>query len=126
MDHMEGTSLVDAKHESYLQLWRGRVMECRNSGKSVAVWCEENGINIKTYYYWQKKVWDKATNTMINSKHGALPQPEAVQFAQVNLRCEDFSDADIVIRKDSWTVEVRNTASPLLLNTVLQVVVRGV
>ncbi len=44
---MEGTSLVDAKHESYLQLWRGRVMECRNSGKSVAVWCEANGINIK-------------------------------------------------------------------------------
>ena len=24
-DHMEGISLVDAKHESYLQLWRGRV-----------------------------------------------------------------------------------------------------
>ena len=123
---MEGISLVDAKHESYLQLWRGRVMECRNSGKSVAVWCEENGINIKTYYYWQKQVWDKATNTVIHSKHGALPQPETVQFAQVNLGCEDSTDADIVIRKDSWTVEVRNTASPVLLNTVLQAVMHGV
>lgn len=123
---MEGISLVDAKHESYLQLWRGRVMECRNSGKSVAVWCEENGINIKTYYYWQKQVWDKATNTVIHSKLGALPQPETVQFAQVNLGYEDSTDADIVIRKDSWTVEVRNTASPVLLNTVLQAVMHGV
>ena len=123
---MEGISLVDAKHESNLQLWRSRVMECRNSGKSVAVWCEENGINIKTYYYWQKQVWDKATNTVIHSKLGALPQPETVQFAQVNLGCEDSTDADIVIRKDSWTVEVRNTASPVLLNTVLQAVMHGV
>jgi len=123
---MEGISLVDAKHESYLQLWRGRVMECRNSGKSVAVWCEENGINIKTYYYWQKQVWDKATNTMIHSNQGTLPQPELVQFAQVNLGCVDSADSDIVIRKDSWTIEVRNTASPELLNTVLQAVIHGV
>ena len=62
---MEGTSLLGAKHESYLQLWRGRVMECRSSGKSIAAWCEENGINIKTYYFWQKRVWDKETQTLI-------------------------------------------------------------
>ena len=124
---MEGISLVDAKHESYLQLWRGRVMECRNSGKSVAVWCADNGINIKTYYYWQKKVWDKATNTMIHSNQGGLSQSDPVQFAQVNLGCmETSSDADIVIRKDSWTVEVRNTASPILLTTVIQAVIHDV
>ncbi len=124
---MEGISLVDAKHESYLQLWRGRVMECRTSGKSVAVWCADNGINIKTYYYWQKKVWDKATNTMIHSNQGELPHTEPVQFAQVNLGCmETSSDADIVIRKDSWTVEVRNTASPILLTTVIQAVIHDV
>ena len=124
---MEGISLVDAKHESYLQLWRGRVMECRNSGKSVAVWCADNGINIKTYYYWQKKVWDKATNTMIHSNQEELSQTEPVQFAQINLGCmETSSDADIVIRKDSWTVEVRNTASPILLTTVIQAVIHDV
>lgn len=123
---MEGISMVDAKHESYLQLWRGRVMECRNSGKSVAVWCEENGINLKTYYYWQKQVWDKATNTIIRGNRSTLSQPEPAQFAQVNLGCVDSVDADIVIRKDSWTVEVRNTASPVLLNTILQAVIHGV
>ena len=42
---MEGIRLNEAKHESYLQLWRGRVMGCRNSGKPIAVWCEEQGIN---------------------------------------------------------------------------------
>ena len=23
----------------------------------------QNGINIKTYYFWQKRVWDKETQT---------------------------------------------------------------
>ncbi len=123
---MEGTSLLGVKHESYLQLWRGRVMECRNSGKTIAVWCKENGINIKTYYFWQKRVWDKETQTLIQSGQNQLPQAQAVQFAQVNLGMETSSDADIVIRKDDWTVEIRNTANPALLSTVLQAVIRGV
>ena len=123
---MEGTSLLGAKHESYLQLWRGRVMECRNSGKTIAVWCKENGINIKTYYFWQKRVWDKETQTLIQIGQNQLPQPQAVQFAQVNLGMETSSDADIVIRKDDWTVEIRNTANPALLSSVLQAVIRGV
>ncbi len=123
---MEGTSLLGAKHESYLQLWRGRVMECRNSGKPIAVWCKENGINIKTYYFWQKRVWDKETQTLIQSGQNQLPQPQAVQFAQVNLGMETSSDADIVIRKDDWTVEIRNTANPALLSAVLQAVTRCV
>ena len=122
---MEGTSLLGAKHESYLQLWRGRVMECRNSGKTIAVWCKENGINIKTYYFWQKRVWDKETQTLVQGEPNQLPQTQAVQFAQVNLGMESPSDADIVIRKDDWTVEIRNTANPALLSTVLQAVIRG-
>ena len=123
---MEGTSLLGAKHESYLKLWRGRVMECRNSGKTIAVWCKENGINIKTYYFWQKRVWDKETQTLIQSGQNQLPQAQAVQFAQVNLGMETSSDADIVIRKDDWTVEIRNTANPALLSAVLQAVTRSV
>ena len=123
---MEGTSLLGAKHESYLQLWRGRVMECQSSGKSIAVWCKENGINIKTYYFWQKRVWDKETQTLIQSGQNQLPQAQAVQFAQVNLGMETSSDADIVIRKDDWTVEIRNTANPALRSAVLQAVTRSV
>ena len=123
---MEGTSLLGAKHESYLQLWRGRVMECRSSGKSIAAWCEENGINIKTYYFWQKRGWDKETQTLIPVGQNQLPKPQAVQFAHVNLGTDSSSDADIVIRNNTWTVEIRNSASPGLLSTVLQAVIRGV
>ncbi len=47
-----------AKHEAKLAEWRERVRECRHSGQQIKQWCEENGINEKTYYRWQKMVWE--------------------------------------------------------------------
>ena len=124
---MEGISLIEAKHESFLQLWRARVMESRNSGKPITVWCEENGINIKTYYYWQKKVWDKETRSLIPSGNHGCPDIQPVKFAQVNLVPEAAASvADIIIRKDSWTLEIRNTVNAALLSTVLQAVAQDV
>ena len=43
------------KHAALLQEWSARIAECRTSGKSVKAWCSEQGIPIKTYYYWEKK-----------------------------------------------------------------------
>ena len=124
---MGSISLNTAKHESYIQVWRERVMACRSSGKTIVDWCQENGINLKTYYYWQKRVWDKEIMDLSPETKTKLLESRSVQFAQVNLGCADSSsDADIVIRKDEWTVEIRNTASPALLNAVLQAVVRDV
>ena len=53
-----------AKHESMINVWRERVRECKTSGLTVAEWCEKNHINKKTYFYWQKQVWDHEINTM--------------------------------------------------------------
>lgn len=30
--------------------WAAMVQECQASGKRVDVWCQENGINVSTYY----------------------------------------------------------------------------
>ena len=123
---MGSVSLHTAKHESYIQIWRERVMACRSSGKTIVDWCEENGINLKTYYYWQKRVWDKEIMDLSPETKTKLLEARSVQFAQVNLGPADpMSDADIVIRKDSWTVEIRSTASPALLNAVLQAVIHN-
>ena len=45
----------ELKHGAKLQEWSARIAECRTSGKSVKAWCNEQGIAIKTYYYWEKK-----------------------------------------------------------------------
>ncbi len=37
--------------------WSQRVAECRQSGLSVRQWCNVQGINPKTYYHWQRKLF---------------------------------------------------------------------
>ena len=52
------------KHAALLQGWSARITECRTSGKSVKAWCSEQGIPIKTYYYWEKKFVTEATQQL--------------------------------------------------------------
>ena len=44
------------KHAALLRAWSGRIVECRSSGKTVKAWCEAEGVSIKTYYYWEKRI----------------------------------------------------------------------
>ena len=39
-----------------LQEWEQQIEEQKTSGLSVQEWCEQNGINPKTYYYHLRKV----------------------------------------------------------------------
>ena len=44
-------------HSRKLVEWAQRVQSCRESGLSVRQWCDENGLSPKTYYYWQRKLF---------------------------------------------------------------------
>ena len=57
------------KHAALLQAWSGRIAECRSSGKTVKAWCEAEGVSIKTYYYWEKRIVAEA------SQQANLPAP---------------------------------------------------
>ena len=45
----------ELKHRALVEQWAEQIGQCRTSGKRVGQWCEENHINIKTYYYWERK-----------------------------------------------------------------------
>ena len=36
--------------------WKRLIMEANRSGLSKSEWCRQNGINIKTFFYWQRKI----------------------------------------------------------------------
>ena len=57
------------KHAALLQEWSTKIAECRSSGISVKAWCAEQGISIKTYYYWEKRFITEATQQL------SLPAP---------------------------------------------------
>ena len=39
-----------------ITLWTQRIADCKSSGISTQKWCEQNRIQIKTYYYWHSKI----------------------------------------------------------------------
>jgi len=49
-----------------LQSWAAQINECQQSGLSVRQWCEENGINMKTYYNRMTKVREAVLEDMEN------------------------------------------------------------
>ena len=70
---MEKTAseIAKVKKNIRLQEWNRQIEEQRASNLSVQEWCQQHGINLKTYYYHLRKVRDeflrsgKAENTQV-------------------------------------------------------------
>ena len=60
-----GIGVTELKREVMLQEWSARIAECRNSGKAVKEWCAEQGISAQTYYRWEKRFVEKASQQLI-------------------------------------------------------------
>ena len=43
-------------HEVRTQEWFSIIQACNTSGQPKKQWCEENGISIRKFFYWQKKI----------------------------------------------------------------------
>ena len=50
------TLSVRRTNSDTIALWTQHITDCKNSGKHTQEWCKENGINVKTYYYWHNKI----------------------------------------------------------------------
>ena len=105
--------LQQIKSSNNLVAWAEMVRACKNSGMTVRAWCQENGINEKTYYHRQKRVCN------------ALPESlcPPLQFAEVK-RIEEsrFPGAGIKIRIGMAEISVDGNTDLALLRDVLRVV----
>ena len=55
-----GMNTYELKHMARVAEWKEKVAACRSSGQTVRGWCEEQGINRKKYYYWERTVLAEA------------------------------------------------------------------
>jgi len=110
--------LNQAKHEANLAIWRERVRECRNSGLRIYEWCKQNGLNDKTYYKWQREIWDRENE----KREIGLSKQEEIQFSEVqNIYLEPEKDkAGVTIEKSGWKIELQNDANPELVIRIIQ------
>lgn len=105
-----------------LNQWIERISLCRSSGQTVAVWCTENNINPKSYYYWLKRVRTAACEALPSLKtegNSIVPINIPIQTAGSN-RAPQETSAAIVVRFGAVTLEIRNDASPTLIENTLR------
>lgn len=89
-------------------LWANRVSECRSSGLSVKVWCEENGVNLHTYYKWQKRLF------------GMAQEQRQAQFTEI-LSSQRSTGIAITIRIRDIEANVHNGADTTIVESILRI-----
>ena len=84
--------------------WSRRISECRSSSLTVREWCKQHGINEKTYYYWQHRIW-KSLKKAQGSQFVPVPAlPEAGQRLAARIHIGG-AEAEIYAGADETVVE---------------------
>ena len=115
-----------------LQYWLDVIRQCRASGLTNQVWCEQHDISLKSYYYWIAKIRKLALEELPRKRNGSRPVMEqtvllpdaAAEFTEVSLRGrQDFSAAPAaVLHIGTVTVELFEDTSRELLEAIMKAV----
>ena len=106
------------RHEMNLQKWTQIVEECRSSGKTAVKWCAENDINIKTYYYWQRRVLKAVCNELAVVNNNVEKSPA---FAEVMLPGTRRPEVAITLNLNNISVQIHNGADESVISQTLKV-----
>ena len=117
--------------------WEKLIFEANSSGMSKIEWCRMHGISENQFYYWQKRVRDKAITKIQqqvecnalspqNSSFIELSPPADSAVADHRLKDPDFlSSADhqtaLVLRFGAFEIQVNSPEAETTLRMVMKV-----
>lgn len=96
------------KNEYRRQQWTKLIRERHESGMTVQKFCDMKSINVKTYYYWLRKL-----RTEIKQ------QAQAIVSMPVPVDTCDTCKGAVTIKTDSITVEMAEATSAEVIVAVL-------
>ena len=112
-------------HKVRCEQWTNIIKECLASGMNKTAWCREHGISDKAFFYWQRRLREEAYISTVESSSlptVSVPVEPSVDFVELRLPERSESSAsfrpDVIIRKDSFSLEISNTASAELLSRI--------
>lgn len=107
-----------AKNQIRADRWRTLIQTCQQSGQTVVNWCEENNINIKTYYYWLRKL--RKQELCAKELPVPIPEEKPVMFKQLEVTSPlSGTQAAVIIRLSQATLEIAEGASQQTIQAVL-------
>ena len=101
-------SLQAMSRRERLENWTARIMACRGSGMTVRAWCQKNGLSEKTYYYWQRRLFQALSEqqTVYKTAFAEVTPPQLVCSGNVAVTVRiSGAEADIHSGADASTVE---------------------
>ncbi len=104
-------------HELRRQHWSEIMAQRQASGQTIRRFCQEQGINEKTYYYWQRKLRENICEKLAPREEAALESPPI--FAQVE-SAAPVTTGSITIRRGGSEVIAQGDVSPAALEIVLR------
>ena len=107
-------SLQAITKQERLENWTARIMACRSSGMTIREWCRENGLSEKSYYYWQRRLFD----TLSQQQKGVQPT-----FAEITPSFTNRQDCGIAVtvRISGAEADIHTGADAATVETVLRV-----
>ncbi|MBE5845322.1 MAG: IS66 family insertion sequence element accessory protein TnpB [Butyrivibrio sp.] len=124
-------------HEVRLAHWAEIVKQCQNrpEGMSASTWLKQNGIAIKNYYYWQRRVRNEVFDQVTSVATVDSPKNE-MTFAEVpaelipgtTVDAEDMNPVplpDAIIKTGRMEIQIHNSLSPILLKSIMEVAVHA-
>ena len=115
-------TVKEVTHAYHLQRWAELIADCKSSGKSIASWCSEQGVNTKTYYYWQRRVREKALGQMTARRAQSVQSVPVVgisAFAEYKLPAKTTSIAAVTLHLSFGTLEIHNGAEAGVIENTL-------
>lgn len=102
-----------------LRQWMDLICDCKASGKSVKAWCDEHGICIKTYYYWQRRVRATVCEKMEAPGLPMVSMSNVPAFAEY--RQSDIKPADLAITLhiSGATIKIHNGADASIIASTM-------
>ena len=110
--------------------WEQIVLEANKSAISKKDWCRQKGINLKSFYYWQKKIRNEAAKDMEEASNASLPVPAAPSaFVEIPFPSQSYRESEpshalspeLMIQIGDCRVYVAGTIQDRTLDTVLKV-----
>lgn len=107
------------KNQFRAEQWTNTIRECQASNQTVAAWCDEHDVSIKSYYYWLRKLRmstiQKSSTSLaeISEDRPAVFKKLEVQSPLPNTR------AAIIIHLGGATIEVNDGTSQQTIQAVL-------
>ena len=117
---------LSPKTQMNIQKWLDVIHRCRDSGLSNRQWCEENGIGLKSYYYWFSKIRKLAIESFPRKPSASSALPSTISgsapatFAEIPMaRNSSWKVGWITIHLGNAVLEVPVNAQDSLIQSII-------